>query len=164
MGGQRGWTARVIAVVLVMTGIAPAGALAAQGGAAEATPTFDKLARRVLTLRVQTEGLRGRLESEWQPIAWRDSLNAVRAGIEALKADARGLGAVYRRAGHARGVTLATELGALVDHARDSFNRLARATDARMGRTAVTHLAAGLEAMMQKITEGEACCGAAIHD
>ena len=102
----------VIASVLCFTTVVAAPPLASQRGAADAAPTFDQLARRVLTLKVQVDALRARLETPgsrgvgggdgaaWQPVAWSDSLQAFRSGVGVLAQDARRLQAGYRSAHH----------------------------------------------------------------
>jgi hypothetical protein len=134
---------------------------APQVAAEDTAPTFDQLARRVLTLKVEVEWLRGRLDASGRsgrPVGWTDSVAAVRAGLGVLDTDARRLKAAYQSARHDKGVKLATELVALVGRASTSFSDVARARDERSARTAITHLAAGLDALLQKIAEGEACC------
>jgi len=162
----------VIASVLCFTTVVAAPPLASQRGAADAAPTFDQLARRVLTLKVQVDALRARLETPgsrgvgggdgaaWQPVAWSDSLQAFRSGVGVLAQDARRLQAGYRSAHHDAGTRVATELIALTERVRTASDRLAVARDARSARTTITHATAGLDALVQKLAEGEACCKA----
>jgi hypothetical protein len=175
-----GWRSTVHTVALIAVGTASA--LVAQNSATvggevavqDSAPTFDQLARRVLTLKVEVEWLRVRSEDRsssvagdgrtgWRPFAWTDSLDAMRVGLDMLAADARRLETAYQSARHARGVKVASELIALVAGARDSFDDLPQARNERSARIAITHLAAGLDALIQKIAEGEACCKAALR-
>jgi hypothetical protein len=161
-----------VAIGLVTTVAVWPGALAAQ--VRDSSPTFDQLARRVLTLKVEVEWLRGRLDDRgssaagdgrtgWRPLAWTDSLEAIQPGLDVLGVDARRLRAAYQGARHDLGLKLATELIALVERAGASFNSVVRARDERSARAAITHLTAGLDALIQKIGEGEACCKAALR-
>jgi hypothetical protein len=148
--------------------------LAAQDGAADSAPTFDQLARRVLTSKVQVEALRARLDGRassaadgspggWRPIAWADSLGAMRIGFDSLAADSRRLQRMYRKASHDQGLKVATDLVALVEGSREAFEALVRAANARSARAEITHVAAGLDALLQTIAEGEACCKKALR-
>lgn len=130
----------------------------------DSAPTYDQLARSVLTLKVQVEGLRARIgqrpgaDGGWRPAAWADSLNAIRSGLVALGSSTGRLEGMYRAARHSPGLRVATELSRLVERARYPVDSLTQAASPASARTAATHLAAGIEALLQKIAEGETCC------
>jgi len=133
---------------------------------------FDAIARQVLTLKLQSETKRERLSNlgasngsaaEWRPVAWSDSLTAMRTGVDLLAAEVRRLEATYARARQDQGLKLATQLIALVERVRVSLETLARSRDQRTARTALTHLGAALDALTQKIGEGEVCCQAGLR-
>lgn len=133
--------------------------------ARESAPSYDQLARSVLTLKVQVEGLRARIgqrpggdAGEWRPAAWADSLTAIRSGLVALGSSTSQLEGMYRAARHRPGLRVATELRRLVERARYPVDSLTHAASPASARTAATHLAAGIEALLQKIAEGETCC------
>ena len=111
---------------------------------------FDPIARRMLTLKVKGETLRRRLDDGWPPPGWDDSLRTMHADVVLLQTEARRL--------NDEGLQIAPQLVALVDRTRASLDALAHAQDPRSARTALTHFGAGLDALGQKIAEGEACC------
>jgi len=139
----------VIGLVIVI-GLQPA-ALRAQARDSAAPSRFDPIARRVLTLKLQSETLRGRLNAApdgWEPLGWNDSLAALRTGVDLLAAEARRL--------QDQGLKLAPQLLSLVERVRIAFETLKHSRDERDARTALAHLSAGLDALEQKIVEGEA--------
>jgi hypothetical protein len=159
------------AIGLVVTVAGQPAALRAQArdSAAPRPSAFDAIARQVLTLKLQSETKRERLTNlgvldgsagEWKPVAWSDSLAAMRTGVDLLSAEVRRLESTYARARHDQGMRLAAQLLALVDRVRVSLETLARSRDQRAARTALTHLGAALDALTQKIGEGEVCCQA----
>jgi hypothetical protein len=115
--------------------------LCGQGRDSLAPSPFDPIARRVLTLKLESETLRGRLNDGWPPHGWKDSLAAMRTDLDALTTEARRL--------HA------PQLLSLVDRVRASLDGVSRARNQRDARTALAHLTAGLDALRQKITELE---------
>jgi hypothetical protein len=141
----------------------------------DSAPTLNQLTLKILTLKVQTQTLRAQISEQppsapvgsagggWSAAAWRDSVQAIRGGITSLKADVRRLEHAYRRAGHPAGVRLATQLKALVSGLDDACRALAEARDTPAARAEITHLSAKLEAMLQKVADGEACCSNSVR-
>ena len=135
---------------VIAIGVQPA-AIRAQARDSTAPSRFDPIARRVLTLKLESETLRGRLNAAadgWQPLGWNDSLAAMRTGVDLLAAEARRL--------QGQGLKLAPQLLTLVERVRIALQTAAHARDQRDARTALAHLSAGLDALEQKIVEGEA--------
>jgi hypothetical protein len=180
VGRPRNRTLHWIAAVSITAVATMPRVLAAQGrvevSPSDSAPTFNQLTLRILTLKVQTQTLRARISEQspsapvgagdgggWGPGAWRDSVQAIRAGITSLKADVRRLEQVYRRAGHAAGVRVATQLHALVTGLERAVAALAQPRDTHAARIEISHLSAKLEAMLQKVAEGEACCSIAVR-
>ena len=141
-------TLGAIGVVIAMSIPSPGATLHAQARDAAAPSPFDPIARRVLVLKVESQALRDRLNEGWPPPGWTDSLAAMRAGVALLMVEA------LRLKDQAR--TVAPQLLALVERAGVSLETLGGTRDQRSARTALAHLSAGLDALQQKISEGEA--------
>ena len=90
--------------------------------------------------------------------AWNDSVRAAQTNLERVEADVRQLEAGFRAARHRRGVRLVAELTSLLGKTRRALGELSQAADAQAARIALTHLVAGLEALLQTIDEGKRCC------
>lgn len=157
----------------IMACIAVPGGITAQTAATvapgDSIPSFDQLAREILVLRLQAEAMRGSVTAtlRGQPdggamtvgtSAWKDSVRAAQANIGMVEDAVLRLDAAFHAARHRRGVRLIAELTPLLAKARRALEQLSRADDARVARIAITHLAAGLEALLQTIDEGKRCC------
>jgi hypothetical protein len=139
--------------LLVIGAVVAIGAvpLSLRGQAREqAAPSpFDPIARRVLTLKLESETLRSRLGAadEGWPRSWGDSLGSLRSGVGRLTTEAQRL-EDQKQPG-------AAQLRALTDRARAALETLARAADPRRARTALAHLDAVLDALQEQIAEAE---------
>lgn len=163
---ERGNVRQMITAVLMMAGSAVPSALPGQSGATatarDSIPSFDQLAREVLVVRVQAEALRGSISAVLRgrrdaasidvgTPAWNDSVRAAQTNLERVEADVRQLEAGFRGARHRRGVRLVAELTSLLGKTRRALGELSQAADAQAARIALTHLVAGLEALLQSI-------------
>jgi hypothetical protein len=150
----------------------PAQARAETAIPVDSAPTFARLTLRALTLKVQLQTLRATIGEQApgarggeraHPPAWRDSVLAIGDGIAALRGDVLRLERAYQHARSDGGTKLATQLGTLVTALAHGVRTLADTGDSRAARTEISHLSAQLDALLQKVAEGEACCRITLH-
>jgi hypothetical protein len=125
----------------------------------DSVPSFDQLAREVLVVRLQAEAMRGSLAGATIGSGpWKDSIRAAELNVEQLTRGIHRLEVAFRDARHRRGMKLSAELASPLVKIGRALRALSTADDARIARAELTHLVAGLEALLQTIDQGKMCC------